>query len=725
MNRKLFELALNRMRPSDWKYFEELSSQFLVSDFSGIRPMANWGGDGGRDSELFTPNGISTVVIQYSVSESWGSKIDQTLEKIKKNFPDARILIYMTNKMIGAKGDQKRTDTRNKGLALDIRDKNWFLDRFEMDDAKYGAASRLVELIATPYLEGQDIIKKKRPSLSNQEAKAALLYLGMQWEDEITQKSLTKLAYQALVRGALRGTDSNNRITRKTIHSKILSFLSSYEPSEVERFIDSALGYLTKRCIRHWKAQDEFCLTYEESLRLREKLAGQELEENQFESILVEYFGGVLSDYKLADKIDISDIRELALRAKRIIDSFLLKSGEDFASAVITGQINSLDMNTLKDMIIDDINNHPPPDHLSPVLLDVITGSVIHIISNPSNTVKKHLKNLSNSYTIFAFLKEVPDVQSATKKIFSHGDIWLDTTIVLPLLVDILKKEEDEKSFINLIHALAQSGISMYVTQGVVGEIFSHIRTAVTCSGYAVNDWKGKVPHLYSRYIELGHDSAKFRSWVELFRGNERPEQDISEYLEQEFGIKTKSLKEECQSIGSELRYVVERLWNEAHARRRSGQIDEGTNATIEILVRNDVENYLGIVALRKKEEKSELGYKNWWLTTDNLAWKIRDKIRDEIKDDTPSSPLISIGFLSRNLSFGPNRVRLHRTEEQLLPVLLDFDLSEAMPKEIIEIAEKVRKDNEGMPDVVIRRKVRDACDQAKRRRGASTEQWE
>ena len=722
MNKKLFELALDRMLPSDWKHFEELSSQFLVSDFSGIRTMADWGGDGGRDAELFTPNGVSTVVIQYSVTESWGSKIDKTLEKIKKNFPDTRLLIYMTNKVIGAKGDQKRADIISKGLALDIRDRSWFLERFEMDDAKSGAASRLVELIATPYLEGKDIIKKKRPSLSNQEAKAALLYLGMQWEDESTEKNLTKLAYQALVRGALRGTDSNNRITRETIHSNILSFLSSYEPSEVERFINSALGHLTKKCIRHWKAQDEFCLTYKESLRLQEKLVDQELEESQFESILVEYFGGVLSDYKLADKIDISDIRELALRAKRIIDRFLLKSGEDFASAVITGQINSLDMNTLKDMIIDDINNHPPPEYLSPVLLDVITGSVTHIISHPSNTVKKHLKNLSNSYTIFAFLKEVPDVQSVTKKIFSYGNIWLDTTIVLPLLVDILKKEEDEKNLINLIHALAQSGISMYVTQGVVGEIFSHIRTAVICSGCAVNDWRGKVPYLYSRYIELGYDSAKFRSWVELFRGNERPEQDISDYLKQELGIKTKSLKEECQSIDDELRYVVERLWYEAHAGRRIGQINEEKKGT---LVRNDVENYLGIVALRKREETSELGYKNWWLTTDSLAWEIQGKIRNEIKDDTPPSPLISIDFLSRNLSFGPNRIRLQRTEEQLLPVLLDFDLSEAMPKEIIEIAEKVRRDNEGMPDIVIRRRVRDACDKAKRGRGASTKQWE
>lgn len=721
MNRKLFELALERMRSSDWEYFEELSSQFLASDFPDIRTMANSSGDGGRDSELFAPNGITSVAFQYSVSAYWESKIGRTVTRLKDTFPDITVLIYMTNQVIGAKGDKKRADLIKKGVLLDIRDRSWFLDRFEIDDAKYGSATRLIETIATPYLESKELIEKKRPSLNNQEAKAALLYLGMQWEDESTQKGLTKVAYEALVRGVLRETNSERRITRNTIHERILSFLSSHEQSDVKKFIDPALNRLTKKYIRHWESLDEFCLTHEESLRLREKIVEQELEDSTFESILTDYFNDAISDY---ESLNISDVYELVTRAKRVIDRFLFKSGEEFASAVITGLINSLDINALKNVIISDISTHSPNDHMTPVLLGILTDCVTHIISSPHNIVKKHLRKLSDSYTIFAFLQEVPDVQLATKKIFSHGNIWLDTTIILPLLVDALKKEEDEKRFSDLLGAVLQSGVSMYVTEGVVREIVNHIRVAVTCSGHSANTWKGRVPHLYYRYIELGYESSKFRSWVELFRGYERPEDDVSDYLEQEYGIKTKSLEEEAQTIDSELRHTVEQLWTEAHERRRSSPIDEGKDDTITaLLVRHDVESYLGIVALRKKETVSELGYKNWWLTTDSIAWKIRDRIRKIIEDDVPSSPLISIDFLAHNLSFGPSRGRLQRTEEQLLPILLDFDLSEVMPKEIIEVAEKVRKDNEGMSDTVLRRKVRDACDRAKRKCGILTRQ--
>ena len=92
MNRKLFELALDQIRASDWEYFEELSLAFLVSDFPSLRTMANPSGDGGRDSELFSPVGKNTIAIQYSVSEGWESKINKTLKRIAETLKDVKVL---------------------------------------------------------------------------------------------------------------------------------------------------------------------------------------------------------------------------------------------------------------------------------------------------------------------------------------------------------------------------------------------------------------------------------------------------------------------------------------------------------------------------------------------------------------------------------------------------------------------------------------------------------
>ena len=44
--------------------------------------------------------------------------------------------------------------------------------------------------------------------------------------------------------------------------------------------------------------------------------------------------------------------------------------------------------------------------------------------------------------------------------------------------------------------------------------------------------------------------------------------------------------------------------------------------------------------------------------------------------------------------------------------------MSESMPHDILGIADRVRNENEGLPEYVIRRKVRDAIDRARRRKG-------
>lgn len=105
MNRKIFELALDKTRPSDWEYFEELSSSFLASELSELRTMASPSGDGGRDSELFSANGVTYIAAQYSVSVNWEDKIARTIKRLAENFKEIKVLLYLSNQSIGARGD--------------------------------------------------------------------------------------------------------------------------------------------------------------------------------------------------------------------------------------------------------------------------------------------------------------------------------------------------------------------------------------------------------------------------------------------------------------------------------------------------------------------------------------------------------------------------------------------------------------------------------------------
>lgn len=720
MNRKLFELALDKIRPSDWEHFEEISSTFLASDFPSLRTMANPSGDGGRDSELFSPEGNNKVAIQYSVSDDWNAKIKKTFNRISETLTNVRVLIYMTNQVVGAKGDKiKTTGLTDYGVSLDIRDRSWFLERFELDDAKYGATSTLVDIIARPFLEGEKVIEHKRPALTSLESKAALTYLGLQWEDESTDKGLTKIVYESLVRAALRNTNSENRLSRQQVYDRIFTYIPSNICNETKVYIDSALNRLSKGVVKHWQKDDEFCLSHDESLRILEKLSETECEELEFVNEIIR-----LVKNEKEDNNNVTDdaIPEISERIARIIDTFLIKSGESFASSVITGVVNINNTSVLKDIIFEDINSNPSNENYVASLPDMVLNVTARVLTSKNHFIKTHLKKISDTYTLFSFLRETPDIQKATKKIFTHAKIWLDTTIVLPLLAESLKPDEEDKKYTRIVNSLTDINVELRVTDGVIQEVLNHIRISENCARHTSAEWKGRIPFLYYHYIEFGYSPINFSNAAEVFRGHSRPEEDIAEYLNIKHGLKVESLKTPATNVDNDVRFAIERLWREAHENRRSssnGDTEFDVSVT-DMLIRHDVESYLGIIGLRADEQVTELGYKHWWLTIDSLAWKIRNKIKEEF-EKPPMSPLMSLDFLSNSLSFGPARSRLDRTHEQLLPVFLDMDLADHMPKELIEIANKVRKENEDLPENIIRRKVRDACDHMRRRYGSMT----
>src|SRR4051794_25684669 len=107
MNRNRFRLAMEQLRPAQWERFEQLASEFLIDDYPGLRTTASPSGDGGRDAKLFTPEGDEDVAIQYSVRVDWTTKINETVTAMRKNFPDAVVLVYATNQVIGAAADKQ------------------------------------------------------------------------------------------------------------------------------------------------------------------------------------------------------------------------------------------------------------------------------------------------------------------------------------------------------------------------------------------------------------------------------------------------------------------------------------------------------------------------------------------------------------------------------------------------------------------------------------------
>lgn len=712
MNESLFKFALDRLEPSDWAQFERLCSAFLSTEFSSLRTMATASGDGGRDAELYSPDNSPIIAIQYSVTSHWNTKIKDTIKRISKTFPDIRILIYMSNQVIGAECDKLKQEALKQGFSVDIRDRSWFLERVNTNANREQAAQKLANRIAVPYLASEKIINKAASPLSTKEARAALLYLGLQWQDDASDKGLTKLSFDALVRAALRNSTADNRMSRQSILDTVYKMLPSADTHIVKPLIESALARLTKKYIRHWPQDDHFCLTHEERLRIQAHLADVENQQALFRKMIHDECEACLRSIKVLNDEHCNDLES---RVPRIIERFLLRRGECFASSVLSEQLDRLGVDELASIIHADVTLIRPPKAIIKYFPQLIVTIVRSIFSSDSPCLQPYLRKLSASYTLFSFLNQTPDVQNATRKLFSHGTIWVDTSVLLPLIAEQLETDDSQKRLSRLFATCDKLGIELRVTSGVVQEVNAHMNNAITCSrSYR---WEGRVPYLYYQYIRTGGNPNGFASWASAFRGDERPDDDLAQFLSEVFQIQRKDFDGAHVGVDDELRHAIDRLWSEAHIARRANGFSVN-DPTTRLLIKHDVETYLGVISLRKGEQVSELGYKHWLLTLDSIAWAIRDKLVGEFPARTPPSPLMSLSYLLDCITFGASRMVVGKTDEMSLPLILDVEMSESMPHDFIKLAEDERSKSCGIPDFIVRRNVRDAIDKARRKKG-------
>lgn len=346
------------------------------------------------------------------------------------------------------------------------------------------------------------------------------------------------------------------------------------------------------------------------------------------------------------------------------------------------------------------------------------------LLLEPGDEVRAYLRSLSDTYTLFAFMRETPDVQSAFLKIFSDADIWLDTNVVLPLLAEDLL-DEHRRSHTHLIRAASESGQRLHVSEGVVEELLTHI---VRCQKYrraiASDGAHGEPPFLLSVYETAAGSRENFDAWLETFVGESRPEDDIVDYLEQIHGIDLDGLSADAEAGDDEekakLRAAVAEVWHDARdardQRRQALGLPVQDSITRARLVSHDVENYVGILTRRQRqgERKSAFGYKSWWLTLDGTAFRVHQELATRLERRPPASPAISPDFMLNYLAVGPIRARLSKHTEESLPLMMNMSVLDAVPKPLIDLADELRKDLQDLPPHVVARKIRDTLDEAR-----------
>jgi hypothetical protein len=623
----------------------------------------------------------------------------------------------MSNQQIGALADSVKIRVRKTNkLMMDVRDRSWFLERAEHDPIREGAAEALAVTIADPYLRDVALAPRRAQALSSLEARAALVYLGIQWEDDTREKGLTTLCFEALVKAALRGTTPENRMTREKVREAVRAFMPTHDSQRLDPLIDSALQRLRRKSVTYSGADDSFCLSYDERQKLSELLAKSEEEDTAFVAELDQYINRLMLT---ADDLKIEE--NIVPRIRRALEKFLLDAGEAFAAGVVSGDFTSIGLEEVRSILISDANDHRYPKERVDTI-DFSEKVISQILTSPTETMRVSLRRLADSYTLMAFLQETPDVQSAVVKMFSQGEIWIDTSAVLPLFTEDLELPETEK-FIVLTRGAIEAGLKLHITSGVLEEVERHLNLCLAYgrSRDARQRWTGRVPYLYMAYGLSGRALHSFGLWIERFRGESRPEEDIAEFLEDRFGIDIQDLEEEERKFDSDIKHSADQAWYEVHEKRRG--ILSDFDLTVNRLARHDVENMIGVLAKRAGESKpAAFGFTNWWLTLDRSAPEIFERLRRQFPETIKASPLLSADFLLNYLALGPVRGRISRHTQAALPVILERVFFPMLPPELLEVADRVRTTNANLPEHVVLRRVRDNLDRARARFGPITQ---
>ena len=132
----------------------------------------------------------------------------------------------------------------------------------------------------------------------------------------------------------------------------------------------------------------------------------------------------------------------------------------------------------------------------------------------------------------------------------------------------------------------------------------------------------------------------------------------------------------------------------------------------------HDVECYCGVTQLRRQERSSPFGYNAWWLTLDRQAFDLKQKLVEEMSTQPPDSPVLSADFMVNYLAFGPVRRRVGKERESHLPLTMDLVSPRYFNAELLAEAGSIREGLRDLPDRVVRRRIRDYLDRARRRLG-------
>lgn len=449
--------------------FERFANDFL-SVLEG-RDFIPLGGvkDGGADGLYECGNGRSYY--QFTRQENHRDKIRKTSARLIEFGRNAKTIYYFTSRLIPHVDKEEDLLSEELDVAVKIKDRKYIMSHINDSNGTIAAYTNNLA-VYTKFLERVGKSDESFPSASVNDP-TAYVFLQHEVINRLGDRKLIHSLTDSMLLWALSDTDPDKGIfmTAGEISERIFErfpWASKLLKSHISKRLEVLrTKTLTGREVRWHRKENKYCLPFE----TRKAIKAENQTDEALKIRFIEELKVMASDcfdeddgkYQKMATLSDNVIHKIFEKQGLLLAHFLSSEEKDKAPPVVSDCIDE----ALETALIKNQEKE--------IYRDYIENIIQKVFFHSSPTQRAYLTNLSRTYVLLFTLQVEPRIIEYFSTMSASFRLYLGSDILIKALSERYLLPEDQVAR-NLLKMSSQAGISLYLSECVLEEIYTHIR---------------------------------------------------------------------------------------------------------------------------------------------------------------------------------------------------------------------------------------------------------
>lgn len=646
------ELAQIALEKVEGFAFERFAQDFLSAlegrDFIPVGGV----GDGGADGIYDAGNG--RTYYQITIQENHRDKIRKTVKRLTEFERTPITLYYLTARPIPHIDKEEDRLTEELDVIIKIRDRKYILSHINDSNGTISAYNNHLA-VYTQFLER---LTRHEESFTSAHVKdpAAFVFLQHEVTNRLGDRKLVHSIADSMILWSLAETDPDKGIfmTEVEISQKIFERFP-WASKIIKGHIRQRLETLRKkdpsgREVRWYKKEKKYCLPYETRKIIQEENQTDEVQKIQFmeelKLIASELFDGDDGEYQQVSDLCVKVIHKVFEKQGLLFSHFIAEEEKQEAPPIVA------------DCIDEALNESKCDSESKEAIRDYLETIIRKVFYHGSPLQRDYLANLSRTYVLLFTLQAEPKIVEYFSTMSAKFRLYLGSDIIVKALSERYLDKEDQVAR-NLLKMAAEAGVTMYLSECVLEEVYTHIRGTyfefinyfLEMEPYITREVARNSGKILIRSYFYAKDEGKVKGWKNYlgqfitYNNIEKPEgrEELRKYLLAEYNLKFTENSE------------LEEVSNEDAVSNLADSMMDKDDKKHEILAYNSALLVHGIYGLRKKNNETssatEYGLKTWWMTNQTRVLRHTAEVIKQNRSQYIMRPEYILNFIAMSPS--------------------------------------------------------------------------